>query len=85
MGLPLHDTAWAYDELRSHIGHNIVCVGYGDDVANVALECETCGMVLLDFDKIDRDGVGNCLYCGEKCWQGEMCDEQQAGGFNEQE
>ena len=39
-----------YEELIQHKGHKIVCVTYGDDV-NVALECETCNMVLLDFDK----------------------------------
>ena len=52
-----------YAELRDHIGHEIECVGYGGDVltaraageqpfhANVALECVTCGTVLLDFDE----------------------------------
>jgi len=30
---------------------------------------------------IDKDEDGNCLYCGTKCFRGEMCDEQQAGGF----
>jgi hypothetical protein len=24
----------------------------------------------------------NCPYCGEKCFEGEGCDEWQAGGFN---
>jgi len=24
---------------------------------------------------------GKCEYCGAKCFEGEMCDEQQAGGF----
>ena len=33
-------------------------------------------------DKIDLDDDGNCLYCGQDCFNGEMCDEQQAGGFN---
>jgi len=33
---------------------------------------------------IETDDDGNCLYCGQKCWAngGQMCDEQQAGGFN---
>ena len=45
-----------YDELRQHIGHRIVCASYGDNgeddgvPENVAIECETCGEVLLDFD-----------------------------------
>jgi hypothetical protein len=43
-----------YEELRQHIGHAIVCVCYGrdgEDPVNVAIECETCGMVLVDADK----------------------------------
>lgn len=53
-----------YSDLRQHVGHEVVCVAYGppefratsrlaDDVHdpwNVSLECETCGVVLLDFD-----------------------------------
>jgi hypothetical protein len=33
-------------------------------------------------DDCEKDDNGNCKYCGQKCWEGEMCDEQQAGGFN---
>ncbi len=40
-----------YKELKEHIGHEIVCVGYGKDIKNVAIECETCNEVLIDFDK----------------------------------
>jgi hypothetical protein len=42
-----------FNELREHIGHDISCVCYGRDneePVNVALECETCGCVLLDYD-----------------------------------
>lgn len=40
-----------FKDLRVHIGHEIECVSYGDsEVWNVAIECVTCGMVLLDFD-----------------------------------
>lgn len=42
--------AHTYEDLAEHVGHEIVCVEYGDG-ANVAVECETCGTVLLDFDK----------------------------------
>lgn len=38
-----------------------------------------------DEDNIEKDDDGNCKYCGQKCWKGEMCDEQQAGGFNEED
>lgn len=43
-----------YEELREHIGHDLACVGYGQlgaAPANVAIECMTCGAVLVDFDK----------------------------------
>ncbi|MBW3011515.1 hypothetical protein KY326_04825 [Candidatus Woesearchaeota archaeon] len=54
-----------YEELKNHIGHKIVCVHYGnppwkiDDSTpvceNVAIECETCNEVLVDFDKETED------------------------------
>jgi hypothetical protein len=45
-----------YEDLKHHVGHNIVCVAYGSgenehSPANVAVECETCNEVLMDFDK----------------------------------
>lgn len=42
----------SFEALRVHIGHSIKCVTYGpsDAPVNTALECETCGEVLLDFD-----------------------------------
>jgi len=41
-----------YEDLKKHIGHKIVCVGYGDldNPANVAIECETCSEVILSYD-----------------------------------
>jgi hypothetical protein len=45
--------AYSYEELRAHIGHKIVCVCYGrdgEDPDNVAVECETCHVVLMDYD-----------------------------------
>ena len=38
-----------YDDIRQHLGHEIVCVEYGEQA--VSIECETCCMVLLDADK----------------------------------
>lgn len=43
-------TATTYAELITHYGHKIVCVKYGNS-DNVAIECETCNEVLLDYDK----------------------------------
>ena len=45
---------YTQDDLRNHIGHKIVCVRYGQgEVLNVALECEDCNVVLVDFDNGD--------------------------------
>lgn len=42
-----------YNDLRFHIGHTVVVVGYGDpdNPDNVAVECEDCCEVLLDFNR----------------------------------
>ena len=45
-------SAFNYDELKRHVGHKIVCVSYADG-ANVAVECEDCCEVLLDYDRIE--------------------------------
>lgn len=40
-------------DLLKHVGHDLACVTYVDGLmspANVAVECERCGEVLLDFD-----------------------------------
>lgn len=43
----------SYQELRGHIGHRIVCTYYGEesDPVNIAVECEDCGSVIIDFDR----------------------------------
>lgn len=53
-----------YKELKRHIGHDIVCVGYAlqdkstggrvTEWQNVAIECETCSEVLVDEDKPNK-------------------------------
>lgn len=55
-------------DLREHIGHKIECVCYGavdveveggvigKDPVNIALECEDCGCVLVDFDHPGVEG-----------------------------
>lgn len=40
-----------YTELAIHRGHDIQVVIYGGD-ANATVECETCHIVLLDFDRV---------------------------------
>lgn len=61
MGIDLSENGHGYNDLKSHIGHKIVCVGYKyqihfspddkENPVNVALECEDCGVVLVDFDR----------------------------------
>ena len=49
---------YSYEDLRPHIGHKLACVCYGkkgEDPANIAVECETCHEVLLDFDRIPEN------------------------------
>jgi hypothetical protein len=53
-------------DLKSHIGHRVVVVGYGDSCSipvNVAIECETCGEVLVDIEQPFYDENGICLEC----------------------
>lgn len=49
-------TVHKYSDLKEHMGHKIVCVGYGrvEDPYNVSLECETCSEVLKSYDKPDK-------------------------------
>jgi hypothetical protein len=55
MAIDLSEDGQGYSDLKEHVGHRIVCVPYGDDddPVNVAIECETCNCVLVDFDKPD--------------------------------
>ena len=38
-----------YNDLSEHYGHSLDIAIYGDN-ANIAIECENCNEVLLDFD-----------------------------------
>lgn len=47
---------YSFDELLKHVGHKIVCVAYGEgrnpeQTINVAIECETCNEIIVDYDK----------------------------------
>jgi hypothetical protein len=86
MGIQL--TSAGYYDLKLHVGHKIVVVGYGrdedEDFANVALECEDCGEVLVDFDQpfffTNAKGEYECSNCGCEIYQdeGEMyCSHEQ--------
>lgn len=39
------------EKLAPHVGHQVVCAGYGQDyIVNVSIECEDCSTVLFDID-----------------------------------
>ena len=50
-------------DLLCHVGHEIEVVYYGKEHSpvSVAIECETCGVVLLDFN---LDTEVTCPRCG---------------------
>ena len=43
-----------YRDLEPHVGHKIEVSRYGNS-DNIAIECMTCGEVLLDFNKLDHE------------------------------
>ena len=58
-------SAHTYRDLRVHIGHKIACVCYGckgEDPENIAIECETCNEVLLDFNRPEELSTVEALY-----------------------
>ena len=45
-----------FQELLQHLGHDIEVAAYGaDPVANVAVECVTCHVVLVDRNNPDME------------------------------
>jgi hypothetical protein len=53
-------SALDFGDLSRHLGHALECVAYvgadGEPV-NIAVECEDCGEVLLDFEKSSAGSV----------------------------
>jgi len=48
-----------FERLFTHVGHNVVCVQYGNEesgVVNVAIECVDCATVLYDVDTPENSG-----------------------------
>ena len=56
MSIDISTSARMYRDIHKHTGHKLECVSYGNGV-NVAIECVTCGCVLLDADlpMVDMD------------------------------
>ena len=60
--------AHSFDDLLHHVGHKIVCVtyeakaGFGSvdkgDIWNVAVECEDCNTVLMDYNWDENCDIG---------------------------
>lgn len=50
-----------YQRLKPHIGHEIECVGYGneDDPIDICLECKTCHEVLVSAETMDYEEAGS--------------------------
>lgn len=63
----LDEKNWIAKKLRPHIGHKISCVYYGDadNPADVCIECEDCGEVLVSAEdynaETQRNGLNECL------------------------
>lgn len=58
-----------------------ICHTYSDGIQKLLDEAARILAEENQEENLDLDDEGNCLYCGQDCFEGEMCDEQQAGGF----
>lgn len=65
--------------LLEHQGHDVTVVAYGDpdNPADVCLECEDCGCVVLDSELYDLRAVDETEYFGVVRW----CDEDLKDAF----
>ena len=54
---PRVDMKYFYDKFKEHIGHNIICVAYGDieNPVDICIECEDCGCVLMSVEDFNKD------------------------------
>jgi hypothetical protein len=57
MAIDLSENGNGFEDLMQHVGHKVVIVTYGREgnPINVAIECEDCNTVLVDFNKPDID------------------------------
>ena len=68
-------SATDYTDLKRHVGHQVVVVEYAKQ--SVAVECEDCNEVLMDYDD-----MGTLLCVAQDCnniqpGDSEYCDEHQ--------
>ena len=48
---------YTYEKLKNHIGHDIVCVAYGDidNPVDICVECEDCNEVLVSAETYEKE------------------------------
>lgn len=45
------------EKLKPHVGHAVICVGYGqDEIVDISIECEDCNEVLFDIEATEQNG-----------------------------
>lgn len=77
-----------YQGLLSHVGHSFECVVYGDK-QNVALACNDCHEVIIDFNRPDFDSalsveeIAESLTENEKAILRGSCDNEFANAIEE--
>jgi hypothetical protein len=74
--------AYSFSDLSRHIGHNIMCVPYGEPggLVNIAVECENCNEVLLDFDRKEKEFiVGDVVVVDDPRFPGDNWDHSFIG------
>lgn len=59
-----------------------ICHTYSEGIQKLLEEAARILAEENQEENLDLDDEGKCLYCGQDCFEGEMCDEQQAGGFD---
>lgn len=46
------------EKLEPHVGHKLICVGYGvEELLNISIECEDCNETLFDIEAYSEDGA----------------------------
>ena len=44
------------EKLAPHVGHSVVCIGYGqDEIVSISIECEDCNEVLFEIEAPPED------------------------------
>lgn len=74
------------EKLRPHVGHRVVCVGYGQErIVNVSIECTDCNEVLFSIDEDEIDGEQAAAdYVGKEPEEEDLSDAFEGGYQYEQ-